>query len=358
MRLDGHIRKIIDKREKLQEKENNKNVIIHKEDFKMPKELSLNKIILGKFKIMADSKTIKFDGPMQIPTIFLNDSIVPMKKFVSLGDESSKFKKLYVENAHMTNLMLEDSKKGDISNAYPQVCDKKNVNILPLNIMMINDIKQLDKRVDNLLKKKDSDIVLDSINVKIDCDRFAPVIDSFTDLGSSDKIFNNIYASQGVIENADKKEYKETRTGFGLDWLTTVKTIGYRSNGKRWHQGIDPTSIDSSIFAGKIITDQNREFLRYSEFIGPIIKSIQQLSEKIDKLEKRPIASAPMIPSSPTIPKAPSPRLNRQYTTNSLSASRSDTQDYMDLKRQSDKQDEKIKFLMNKIKDFEHLLNI
>ena len=324
MRLDGHIRKLIDKREKIKNKENVKqhtDTIVKYE--KIPKELKI-------------------------------DVLLPNKRFASLGDQKNIFKNLYAENVYSTIIKLDDTKKGDINKFYPMTVDKtRKYDITALNTMFIRDIQNLNSRVDVILKKKNEDLNFESININVDCDKFIPAIDAFTDLGTSNKMFNNIYSSTGIIEHADKKEYKNIRPAFGLDWIIKIGTHAYQTEtGKRYHQGVDAASIDSSKFAGKIITDGNRECLRYSEFIGPIIKAIQELAQKVEKLEKRPSASL-----SPVPPAGPVPRLARQYSTSTISQ-KSDTMDFMNLQREQDRQNEKIKLIMNKMKDFEHLLNI
>ena len=79
----------------------------------------------------------------------------------------------------------------------------------------------------------------------------------------------------------------------GLDFINELNPISYTFiSGSRTHYGLGAQSVETTLesfekdsmdFAG-LITGSNYG-LRYSEFISPMIKAIQELSAKVSQLE-------------------------------------------------------------------------
>ena len=121
-----------------------------------------------------------------------------------------------------------------------------------------------------------------------------PITDNFWDLGMSAKRWDDIFATNGTINTSDETEKENiTTSDLGLDFINELNPISYKFiSGSRTHYGLGAQSVetvlesfekDSMDFAG-LITGSNYG-LRYHEFISPMIKAIQQLSDKVSQLE-------------------------------------------------------------------------
>jgi len=159
---------------------------------------------------------------------------------------------------------------------------------------------------------------------------FGPGADGVQDLGNSNHKFQDIYATNSTIQTSDRerkeniedsslglnfinnltprsykwKDYttaeqvvQSDATLMGLSGSTTrIDTISTDHTVSRTHYGLiaqevkdvlDSMGLDSSEFAGYIDPSVNGEGgnvgLRYSEFIAPLIKAVQELSAKVDE---------------------------------------------------------------------------
>ena len=134
--------------------------------------------------------------------------------------------------------------------------------------------------------------------------QFGPLQDDQLDLGSSNLRFDNIYATNNVIQTSDKNLKNTIATSdLGLDFINKLNPVSYKYNGKtRTHYGLIAQEIEAVLGAiskpatdfGGFCKDEVDEDgnaitpiygLRYSEFISPIIKAIQELSAKVAALE-------------------------------------------------------------------------
>ena len=146
------------------------------------------------------------------------------------------------------------------------------------------------------------------------------------DLGSTGSKWDDVYATNGTIQTSDRNE-KNTivDTDLGLSFVNKLKPVSYKFNGKtRTHYGLiaqDVETILSDIsksttdFAGFIKTDLPDQVydaikdegnipegkkagdvkipayttygLRYSEFISPLIKAVQELSAEVETLKTK-----------------------------------------------------------------------
>lgn len=139
-------------------------------------------------------------------------------------------------------------------------------------------------------------------------DTFAPLADNSNDLGASNYRWDDIYATNGTIQTSDANDKTNIEnTDLGLSFISQLTPRKYKyvdGESNRTHYGLiaqevksvlDNNNIDTSDFAayveGEILDISNQgtgEYklgLRYSEFISILIKSIQQLEERIKQLE-------------------------------------------------------------------------
>ena len=124
------------------------------------------------------------------------------------------------------------------------------------------------------------------------------------DLGSSNARFDNIFLLNNPNVNSDRNLKNTIATSdLGLDFINKLNPVSYKYNGKtRTHYGLIAQEIEAVLgaiskpatdFAGfckdEVDEDGNAITpiygLRYSEFISPIIKAIQELSAKVAALE-------------------------------------------------------------------------
>ena len=129
-----------------------------------------------------------------------------------------------------------------------------------------------------------------------------PGADNTYDLGSSAKRWDDVYATNGTIQTSDRN-YKENilESDLGLDFINKLSPKSFKFKGKtRTHYGLIAQDIETVItdlgkttteFAPLIKTtleDETTNYgLRYTEFISPIIKAIQELKAENDSLKAR-----------------------------------------------------------------------
>jgi len=129
-----------------------------------------------------------------------------------------------------------------------------------------------------------------------------PGADNTYDLGSSAKRWDDVYATNGTIQTSDRN-YKENilESDLGLDFINKLSPKSFKFKGKtRTHYGLIAQDIETVItdlgkttteFAPLIKTTLEDETinygLRYTEFISPIIKAIQELKAENDSLKAR-----------------------------------------------------------------------
>lgn len=129
---------------------------------------------------------------------------------------------------------------------------------------------------------------------------FYPRFNGGPDLGTSGRRWNTVYATTATINTSDAREKRNIATStLGLDFINQLNPVSYkRIDGIRTHYGLiaqeveqvlNDNNISTQDFAGFIrgdVTDPDSILgLRYSEFISPIIKAIQELNNRIETLE-------------------------------------------------------------------------
>jgi hypothetical protein len=123
-----------------------------------------------------------------------------------------------------------------------------------------------------------------------------PYDDDTYDLGSGSYRWNDIYATNDVIQTSDERLKTDIKyTDLGLDFINTLTPVSYRfKEGKRPHYGLIAQDIERLLedkdFAGLIYNEKSDRYgLRYAEFIAPMIAAIQELNKKVEKLEQQKV---------------------------------------------------------------------
>jgi len=139
-------------------------------------------------------------------------------------------------------------------------------------------------------------------------DRFAPLADNSNDLGGSSYRWDDVYATNGTIQTSDANDKSNiANSDLGLSFVSQLTPRKYTltdGDSNRTHYGLiaqevktvlDTNSINTSDFAPYIKseilntkdqgTGEYKYGLRYTELISILIKSIQELEERIKILE-------------------------------------------------------------------------
>ena len=148
-----------------------------------------------------------------------------------------------------------------------------------------------------------------------------PKDDNSHDLGAGDKRWDDVFATNGTINTSDRNE-KNTivDSDLGLSFINKLKPVSYKFNGNtRTHYGLIAQDIETVLsdisksttdFAGFIKAEVSDVLytedeplptgknvgdvktpgttnygLRYAEFIAPLVKAVQELSDKVAALE-------------------------------------------------------------------------
>jgi hypothetical protein len=154
-----------------------------------------------------------------------------------------------------------------------------------------------------------------------------PYFDRAYNCGNSGKRWNQVWAFTGTIQTSDKNQKKDIEDSeLGINLIKKLKPVRYKfieNTSDRFHYGLIAQDVSGSLnelgvstkdFAGYIeanvfvsgsnrlasLDDLNEEEnnknewqnvkeygLRYEEFIAPMIKAIQQLSDKVEELEAK-----------------------------------------------------------------------
>jgi hypothetical protein len=124
-----------------------------------------------------------------------------------------------------------------------------------------------------------------------------PYNDNAMNLGNGTYRWIDVWAVDGTINTSDETEKKDVvDSDLGLDFINDLKPKKYKwKEGKRPHYGLMAQEVKQIIgekdFGGYIEDDKEdgSKFygLRYTEFIAPMIKAIQELTEKVKSLESQ-----------------------------------------------------------------------
>lgn len=139
----------------------------------------------------------------------------------------------------------------------------------------------------------------------------APSITGVYDIGSNTHYWNDLYYS-GLVNPSDRRLKKDISTSqLGLKFIDSLRPVQYvykdqvveneitgkeiQVNHHRTHYGfiaqevknvLDTLKIDTEYFAGYRYDKENDSYaLNYLEFIGPLVKAVQELKAEIDILK-------------------------------------------------------------------------
>ena len=140
--------------------------------------------------------------------------------------------------------------------------------------------------------------------VRFTSNQFGPEATNAIDLGQGTRRFQDIFLTVSPNVNSDRNVKNTIATSdLGLDFINKLNPVSYKYNeGTRIHYGLIAQEIETVLntisksttdFAGfckdEVDEDGNAITpiygLRYTEFISPIIKAIQELSAKVAALE-------------------------------------------------------------------------
>ena len=136
-----------------------------------------------------------------------------------------------------------------------------------------------------------------------------PLTDNTYDLGHSSYRWDDIYATNNVINTSDKNAKNTIMdSDLGLDFIKKLKPVSYKFNNRtRTHYGLIAQDVETVLsdiskptadFAGFIKMEpeeapkheenpvaETRYGLRYNEFIAPLIKAVQEQQALIETLQ-------------------------------------------------------------------------
>lgn len=116
-------------------------------------------------------------------------------------------------------------------------------------------------------------------------------------LGNSTYPWKNIWSQTAIQTSDGNLKTQISQSNLGLDFILDLKPVSYNfiTDSKEKHYGLiaqdvletlNNYGINTKDFAGFILDENGKMGLRYEEFLSPLIKAIQELSAKINALEK------------------------------------------------------------------------
>ena len=149
---------------------------------------------------------------------------------------------------------------------------------------------------------------------------FYPYVDNYNDLGTSGRRWDDVYATNGTIQTSDVNLKKDIIDAtLGLDFINALRPVEYKwKEGSRKHQGFIAQEVKTVLDAQDVAADQalwglntikegakiivpvedengipqktevdneERQSLRYTELIAPLVKAVQELTTRIEALE-------------------------------------------------------------------------
>lgn len=150
-----------------------------------------------------------------------------------------------------------------------------------------------------------------------------PVVDNAYTVGKSGKRWSAVWAANAIIQTSDERQKTEIQdSDLGLDFINALRPVSYKfkvgSNvvtvvdkgvdeetgariteavvtqkpGTRRHYGMLSQQVKKIIgdsdFGGFIYDPETDEYgLRYDEFIAPLVKAVQQLTDRVQTLESK-----------------------------------------------------------------------
>ncbi|MFD1253648.1 DUF2793 domain-containing protein [Devosia equisanguinis] len=136
-----------------------------------------------------------------------------------------------------------------------------------------------------------------------------PSSDNSASLGASGARWSAIWSATGTIETSDLRLKTDiVPSTLGLDFVQKLNPVSYRwregslengeaQPGRRTHYGFIAQDVAETIsaldigdFAGHVLADPDdplsSQALRYTQFIAPLVKAVQELAARIEHLER------------------------------------------------------------------------
>jgi hypothetical protein len=116
-----------------------------------------------------------------------------------------------------------------------------------------------------------------------------PLSDNVYDIGTASLRWDDIYATNDVIQTSDMREKRDIHpSDLGLDFVLNLRPVSFRRmGGERPHYGFIAQEVESVLdgkdFAGLIKPENPDEMmgLRYGEFVSILARAIQELAERV-----------------------------------------------------------------------------
>jgi hypothetical protein len=120
-----------------------------------------------------------------------------------------------------------------------------------------------------------------------------PKLDNAYNVGSITYRWNDIYATNATIQTSDGRlKTIMGREDLGLNFINSLNPVKYKwkDGGERMHHGLVAQDVEKALagrdFAGLIKDKETGSYgLRYNELIAPLIKAIQELTDRVKELE-------------------------------------------------------------------------
>ena len=171
------------------------------------------------------------------------------------------------------------------------------------SILALNDLEIATDATDETitLDVGGTDVLQASTTTILQTRNILPSEDSEYDLGSASNRWVDIHADNATIQTSDRRLKEQIQpTTLGLDFIKDLKPVSYRwkdtkNRAPRTHYGIIAQEVletlekhgitDRADFAGIVGNEEEYYGARYTEFVAILIKAVQELSSRIEKLE-------------------------------------------------------------------------
>lgn len=118
-----------------------------------------------------------------------------------------------------------------------------------------------------------------------------PLSDNNYALGTSGLKYTELHATNGTIQTSDIRQKTDiSLLHNGLELINSLKPVSYKwkEKGVRTHLGLIAQDVEQTDFRNTAVfihdKESDRKGLRYTELISPIIKAVQELDAKFNKL--------------------------------------------------------------------------
>ena len=125
-----------------------------------------------------------------------------------------------------------------------------------------------------------------------------PVSDNAVTLGASGARWSAVWSATGTIQTSDARDKTSIAPSeLGLDFIRLLEPVRFRWKGgdARTHYGLIAQQVAAVAtrldvdFGGHVLADpadpESQQALRYDQFIAPLVRAVQELAERVEKLE-------------------------------------------------------------------------